>query len=162
MITAVIGSGLSFVMAASAGTSASDNGQLHTFQSWAHSPATAAVMLVGYAILVALVFTPLGPKLFRRPPSGTWRAVVVVLGVLGLLSWVSSNWWFTTLMMVALWGCAVWLIVRGLGSAVSGVERLATELDPEKRAELQREQAAAAERGAALERVLDEAEEDRR
>jgi len=137
-----------------------DNTQLQTFQSWAHSPATAALLVVAYAILAALAFTPLGPRLLKRPASGTWRAVVVVLGVLGVLGWVSHNWWFTTIMMAVLWGCAVWLIVRWLGSAVSGVDRLATELDPEKRAELQREQAAAAERGAALERVLDEAEED--
>jgi len=158
----MIASSLSLVTATSARTAASDDAQLHTFQSWAHSPATAAILVVGFAILAVLVFTPLGLRVFGRAPGGTWRAVVVVLGVLGVLSWVSHNWWFTTLMMVALWSCAVWLIVRWLGSAVSGAGHLATELDPEKRAELQREQAAAAERGAALERVLDEAEDDRR
>jgi len=162
MIASLIASSVSYLTAASAPATASDEAQLHTFQSWAHSPATAAILIVGFAILVVLVFTPLGPRVFKRTPSGTWRAIVVVLGVLGVLSWVSHSWWFTTLMMVALWGCAVWLIVRWLGSAVSGVERLATELDPEKRAELQREQAESAERGAALERVLDEAEKDRR
>ena len=162
MIASTIASSVSFVTATSARTTASDQAQLHTFTSWAHSPVTAAIMVVGFAILVVLVFTPLGPRVFGRPPGGTWRAVVIVLGVLGVLSWVSHNWWFATLMMAALWGCAVWLIVRWLGSALSGIDRLATELDPEKRAELHREQAAAAERGAALERVLDEAEKDQR
>ena len=142
--------------------SASDQSQLQTFQSWAHSPATAAIMIVAFAILAIVVFTPLGSRLFRRPVGGTWRAVVVVLGALAALSWVSHNWWFDALMVVALWGCVVWLIVRWLGPAVSGAGRLATELDPEKRAQLQREQAASAERGSDLERVLDQMEDERR
>ena len=157
----MIASSASLATTAVAPATASDTTQLQMFQSWAHSPTTAVIMAVAFAVLALLVFTRLGPRLFKRTASDTTRAAVVVLGVLGVVSWVTAVWWFTTLMVVLLWACLAWLIVRGLGGAVSGAARLATNLDFGKRAELQREQAAAAERGAALERVLDEAEEDR-
>jgi hypothetical protein len=142
-------------------TPGSDRGQLQMFQSWARSPTTAAVMVVAFVVLAVLVFTPLSHRVFRHPPGDTWKAVVVVLGVLGAGGWATRSWWFSLLMMVALWACVVWLLVGHLGSAVTEVGRLATELDPQKRAELREEQDAAAERGAALEKVLDEVDEER-
>lgn len=135
--------------------------QLQQFHTWAHSPTSAVLLAVGWAVAAALVFTPLGRRISGRTASSTLRAVVVVLGVLGVVSWVTRSSLFTTLMLVALWACAVWCIVRLIGPAMSRAGDLKTELDPEKRAELEAEHAAAAERGASLEHVLDEVEEER-
>lgn len=147
--------------AASLVVTASDQAQLHTFQSWARSPTSAVVMVAAFVVLAVLVFTPLSNRVFRRPPGATWKAVVVVLGVLGAVSWLTRSWLFSTLMVVALWACVVWLLVGNLGSVVTEVGRLAAESDPQERAELRDEQHTAAERGAALEKVLDQVEDER-
>jgi hypothetical protein len=135
--------------------------QLQTFHSWAHSPMTLAIMAVAWAALAVAVFTPLGQRITGRAPSATLRAAVVVLGILGVVAWVTHNWWFTILMLVLLWGVVVWYLVTLIGSAVSRVGGLAAELDPEERARQHEEHAAAAQRGAALERVLDEIDGER-
>lgn len=135
--------------------------QAQTFQAWAHSSTTAVILAVAWVVLAVMVFTPLGRRVSGRSPSGTLRAVVVVLGVLGAAGWVTHIWWFTILMMVALWSIVVWYVVTLIGPAMSGAGRLKAELDPKERVELQQEQAAAAERGASLERVLDEVEDER-
>jgi len=145
-----------------ASASSSDESQLQILRSWTHSPATAVLLALAFVALAAVVFTPLGPRLLRRSPSGGWRIVVVALGVLGALSWVSHNWWFEVLLMVALWGCVVWFVVTSVGAAVVGVGRFANDLDPQKRAERQRGQVASAERGSDLDRVLDRMEDERR
>jgi len=139
----------------------SQRDQLNTFHAWARSPTTAAVLIVAFVVLVVLVFTPLAHRVFRHPPGDTWKAVVVGLGALGVASWVTRSSVLLVLMAVALWGCVVWLLARHLGAAVIDAGRLRAELDPEKRVELQAEQHVAAERGAALEKVLDQAEGDR-
>jgi hypothetical protein len=119
------------------------------------------ILAVAWVALAVMVFTPLGRRVSGRSPGGTLRAVVVVLGVLGAASWATHIWWLTILMMVALWSLVVWYVVTLIGPAMSGASRLKAELDPEERAQLQAEQAAAAERGASLERVLDEIDEER-
>jgi signal transduction histidine kinase len=134
---------------------------MQTFHTWAHSSTTVVILAVAWLVLAVMVFTPLGRRVSGRSPSGTLRAVVVVLGVLGAASWATHIWWFTILMMVALWSLVVWYVVTLIGPAMSGAGRLKAELDPEERAQLQAEQAAAAERGASLERVLDEIDEER-
>lgn len=143
------------------GADADTQQQLQTFHSWAHSPVTLAIMAVAWVALAAVVFTPLGQRVTRRAPSDTLRAVVVVLGVLGIAAWATGNWWFTILVVALLWGVVVWYLVTLIGSTVSRVGSLAAELDPEKRARLQQEHAAAAERGAALDRVIGEIDEER-
>jgi hypothetical protein len=135
--------------------------QMQTFHAWAHSSTTAVILAVAWVALAVMVFTPLGRRVSGRSPGGTLRAVVVVLGVLGAASWATHIWWLTILMMVALWSLVVWCVVTLIGPAMSGASRLKAELDPEERAQLQAEQAAAAERGASLERVLDEIDEER-
>ena len=152
---------LSVVAIAPVLATGTDNAQLQTFQSWAHSPTTAVLMAIAWVALVAMVFTPLGRRITRRAASDTLRAVVVVLGVLGVISWLTRSPLLMALMMVLLWACVVWYVVTLVGPAVSRVDRLRSELDPAERAGLQAEQTAAAERGAVLERVLDEADEDR-
>ena len=142
-------------------TARSDSQQLQQFHSWAHSPTSAVLLAIGWVVAAVVVFTPLGRKISGRSASSTLRAVVVVLGALGAVSWVSRSGLFTILMMVALWACAVWCIVTLIGPAMSRAGDLKTELDPEKRAELEAERAAAAKRGASLEHVLDEVEEER-
>ena len=135
--------------------------QLQTFHSWVHSPVKLAIMVIALVALAAAVFTPLGQRVSGRAPSGTLRAAVVVLGVLGVSAWATANWWFTILTVVLLWGVVVWYGVTLIGSTVSRVGSLAAELDPEKRARLHEEQAATAERGAALDGVLDEIDKER-
>ena len=152
---------LSVVAIAPVLATGTDNAQLQTFQSWAHSPTTAVLMAIAWVALVAMAFTPLGRRITRRTASDTLRAVVVVLGVLGVISWLTRSPLLMALMMVLLWACVVWYVVSLIGPVVSRVGRLRSELDPAERARLQAEQTAAAERGAALERVLDEADEDR-
>jgi hypothetical protein len=140
--------------------SADNQQQLQTFHTWAHSSTAAVILAVAWVALAVMVFTPLGRRVSGRSPGSTLRAAVIVLGVLGAASWATHIWWFTILMMVALWSLVVWYVVTLIGPAMSGASRLKTELDPEKRAQLQAEQAAAAERGASLERVLDEIEDE--
>ena len=152
---------LSVVAIAPVLATGTDNAQLQTFQSWAHSPTTAVLMAIAWVALVAMAFTPLGRRITRRTASDTLRAVVVVLGVLGVISWLTRSPLLMALMMVLLWACVVWYVVTLNGPVVSRVGRLRSELDPAERARLQAEQTAAAERGAVLERVLDEADEDR-
>jgi hypothetical protein len=152
---------LSVVAIAPVLATGTDNAQLQTFQSWAHSPTTAVLMAIAWVALVAMAFTPLGRRITRRTASDTLRAVVVVLGVLGVISWLTRSPLLMALMMVLLWACVVWYVVTLNGPVVSRVGRLRSELDPAERARLQAEQTAADERGAALERVLDEADEDR-
>jgi len=135
--------------------------QAQTFHAWAHSSTTAVILAVAWVVLAVMVFTPLGRRVSGRSPSGTLRAVVVVLGVLGAAGWVTHIWWFTILMMVALWSIVVWYVVTLIGPAMSEAGRLKAELDPKERVELQQEHAAAAERGASLERVLDDIEDER-
>ena len=135
--------------------------QLQTFHSWAYSPVTLAIMAVAWVALAVAVFTPLGQRIAGRAPSDTLRAAVVVLGVLAVVARVSHNWWFTILVVVLLWGVVVWYGVTLIGSAMSRVGSLAAELNPGERARLHEEQAATAERGAALDGVLDEIGKER-
>ncbi len=135
--------------------------QLQTFHSWADSPATLAIMVVAWVALAAAVFTPLGQRITGRAPSDGLRAAVVVLGFLAVVARVSHNWWFTILMVVLLWGVVVWYVVTMIGSTMSRVGSLAAELSPGERARLHEEQAATAERGAALDGVLDEIGKER-
>jgi len=138
-----------------------DDRQLQTFQSWAHSTTSAVVMAIAWVALAATVFTPLGRRVAQCSPSDTLRAVVIILGILGVVSWLTQSWWFMILMVILLWACVVWYIVTLIGPAMSRVGRLAAELDPQERIRLQAEHTAAAQRGAALERVLDEVDEQR-
>ena len=143
------------------GADADTQQQLQTFHSWAHSPVTIAIMAVAWVALAVAVFTPLGQRVTGRAPSGTLRAAVVVLGTLGVMAWVTGNWWFTILLLVVLWSLIAWYGVTRRGSAMSRVGSLAAALDPEKRARLRQEHAATAERGAALNGVLDEIGKER-
>ena len=152
---------LSLVAIAPLLATATDDRQLQTFQAWAHSTTTLVLMAVAWVALVAMVFTRLGRRVTGRSPSDTLRAVVVVMGVLAIISWATRNWWFTVLVVVLLWGCVIWYVVTLIGPAMSRVGRFTAELDPEERLRLQEEQTAAAQRGAALERVLDEVEQER-
>lgn len=138
-----------------------DTQQLQTFQSWAHSTTTAVLMTIAWVALLAMVFTPLGRKMTKRTASDTLRVAVVVLGVAGVISWLTRSPLFMAFMMVLLWACVVWYVVTLIGPAVSRVARLGSQLDPQERARQEAEQTTAAERGAALERVLDQVDEER-
>ena len=140
----------------------SENSQLRTFQSWAHSTATLVIIVVAWLVLATIVLTPLSRRVLRHRPSDTARAVVVVLGLLGVASWVSRNWWFTTLMLVARGGCGVWYLIACLGTVMAGAGRFVDELDREKHAEAQMQRADSAERGAALDRTLGKIDAERR
>ena len=152
---------LSLVALAPLLATAADDRQLQTFQSWTHSTTTLVLMAIAWVALMAMVFTPLGRRVTGRSPSDTLRAVVVVMGVLAIISRATRNWWFTVLMVVLLWGCVIWYVVTLIGPAMSRVGRFTAELDPKERLRLQEEQTAAAQRGVALERVLDEVDEER-
>lgn len=138
--------------------------QLRTFQSWAHSPFTAVLLVVAYAGLVALVVAPPGRRLAGPQAGATGRVAVVALGILALAAWLSRDLWFILLTGAALWACLAWVITAAgiLATVMSLPDRLATELIPARRREHRRERSESVDRGAALTRVLDKIEGERR
>jgi hypothetical protein len=141
-----------------AATTEEQRHDLDLFYSWLHSPITAAVLILVWLAIVVLAFTPFGERLTHHRASDTLRAVIVTVGVLGVLSWVTQSMWFRILMFVALWGVACWYIVTLIGPAVTGASLAAGRLTPEQRREREAEVAAGRVRGAALEQVLGEME----
>ena len=87
--------------------SRSDSQQLQEFHTWAHSPTSAVLLVVGWVVAAVMVFTPLGRKVSGRSASSTLRTVVVVLGVLGAVSWVTKSSVLAMVMLAAIWACAV-------------------------------------------------------
>ena len=151
---------LSLVALAPLLATAADHRQLQTFQSWTHSTTTLVLMAIAWVALMAMVFTPLGRRVTGRSPSDTLRAVVVVWAPL------PSSPGDPELVVHGPHGRpAVGLrhlvFVTLIGPAMSRFGRFTAELDPKERLRLQEEQTAAAQRGAALERVLDEVDEER-
>jgi len=137
--------------------------QLSQFDHWLRSPYTAVLLAVAFAALVALLVVP--PN--RRSGSHMREAgtlLVVALGAFATLAWVSHNQWLILVSLAVLWGCVGWAATGAgvIGAIAMLPGRLRRELDPVRRAEFRHDRSQAAGRGAALTRVLDEIEGERR
>ena len=139
-------------------TSVEEQRDLDLFQSWLHSPVTVAILATVWLMVAALAFTSLGERFAHRTASDTFQALIVVIGVLATLSWVTQVLWFRLLIFLALWAIAVWYIVTLLWPALSKVQTIPATLDASQRREAGAELSEHKARGEALERVLDEAE----
>ena len=140
------------------------SGQLRSFQAWSHSPLTAILLAIAFAGLVVLVIAPPGRRFSGRQAGAIGQGVVIFLGILGVVAWVSHNLWVELLVMAGLWGYLAWVIAASglIAEVMTLPDRLASELSPTKRRELRDDRTAAVDRGSALTHVLDKIEDERR
>jgi len=119
----------------------------------------AIVAAVAWAVTLVLIAVGVRAN-WRLTRNLSSRAVIATFGVVGVLIVIAFVWnpvWLGIAALVAVFAIWTWFLARRLPSEVTEVhDHMERVVDPQLAAEQDAERAVSAERGAALEHVLDE------
>lgn len=116
----------------------------------------AAAWVITLALIALAVRANWG--LVKRLPQWAVTVALIAIGILVLVGFVAHTAWIGIAALIAVFAAWLWFLARWLFPRMPEVqERMARAEDPRLAAEHEAERAAAAQRGAALEHVLDDA-----
>ena len=120
----------------------------------------AILAAIAWAVTLVLIAVAVRAswRLTKHLSAGAATAILIAVGVLVVLAFVWNPVWLGIAALVAVFAVWTWFLARRLPAEITDVqEHVERVAHPQLAAEQDAERAESAERGAALEHVLDEA-----
>jgi len=126
---------------------------------WTPSAGFTVLMVAAWAVTLALIAVGVRANwgIVRHMPQWLVTVALIAIGALVLVAFVSHTAWVGLAALIALFATWLWFLTRWLFPRMPEVqERMERAADPRLAAEKETYRAASAQRGAALEHVLDD------